>query len=96
MKPEEVAKALADFGTVWNLIGDSFPGTPCRSSDRDEFVAEVTRDHRTIQQNVGRVIVALLEEWARACDDGEFDARNEGICQFAKAAIQANRNLPYL
>ena len=87
MKPEEVAKALADFGTLWNL-----------GSDRDEFVAEVTRDHRTIQQNVGRVIVALLEEWARACDDGEFDARNEGICQFAKAAIQANpnRNLPYL
>ena len=83
MKPEEVAKSMAE------LASRAYFG-----SDREEFVAEVTRDHRTIQQNVGRV----LEEWARACDDGEFDARNEGICQFAKAAIQANpnRNLPYL
>jgi len=53
-----------------------------------DFVDMVTHDDRTTQQDVGRVIVALLEEWASAFDRREYDDRNVHLCRFAKVAME--------
>jgi tRNA 2-selenouridine synthase SelU len=43
----------------------------------DEFVAVVTNDHRTLQQTMGRVVFALIAQWADDYKEGRFDLRNE-------------------
>ena len=53
------------------------------SFDAAAFAAQVRREHPTIQQSVGTVILELLRQWAEAEANHNYDLRNEGICKFA-------------
>jgi hypothetical protein len=53
----------------------------------DGFVTEITSEHRTLQQGVGRLVVELLKAWSHAHEDSRFDARNQATVEFAAAAI---------
>lgn len=41
------------------------------------FAQEVMREHRTIQQNLFRVVGMLIDEWAGAHENNTYDPRNE-------------------
>jgi len=52
-------------------------------------------DHRTLQQTMGRLVVALIAEWAEAYDTHQFDDRNEGTVKWA-AEVQAKVGQAFL
>ena len=45
------------------------------------FVEVVAGEHRTLQQNMGHLVIALINHFAEAHEKGWHDARNEGICK---------------
>ena len=96
MESDEVEALARDLGTF--ASGSMYGAGP--SSKREEFSSLITREHRTIQQNIGRVVIQLLEAWSEQFNDGVFDARNEAICKFAADAIRStepnDRILPYI
>lgn len=53
------------------------------SFDAVAFADQVRREHPTIQQSVGNVILELLKQWAEDEANHNYDLRNEGICKFA-------------
>jgi hypothetical protein len=67
-----------------------------------EFVEQiVNRTHRTLQQLIMGLFVATIEGWAEACDQNNFDGRNESTVKLAKKIITAtgdkyDRGLPYV
>lgn len=69
-------------------------------NDVDVIVAEMAREHRTIQQNFTALCVAWLEELARKAEAGDFDLRNEAACNLGKRFVGAvpalDRILPYI
>lgn len=53
-------------------------------ADYENFVAAALNDHRTLQQNVMRLFLQLVEGWAQMYDEGFYDERNEATCRLAK------------
>ncbi len=47
--------------------------------DAKAFAEAIRMEHRTVQQNVGRVVIELLHQWAGDLDRGNYDLRNEDI-----------------
>lgn len=64
-----------------------------------EFAAEVTNDHRTLQQLTFGLFLECIREWAKDCDSGHFDARNEATVKASKRMVEAlgeDVHLPYI
>ena len=51
------------------------------------FLAGMDRQHRTLQQNAGRLVVAWLRHMSEIGDrgSGHYDLRNEGLVKFAQS-----------
>lgn len=66
----------------------------------EEFVKEITTSHRSLQQSTMRGVFALIIQWAKAGEDGQFDARNEAtvkFCQEIKSiALEQNAYFPFV
>lgn len=60
----------------------------------------VSFGHRTLQQGVMRIIVALLRRWASDYNRGTFDARNEATCRISAEIItklhEDSLHLPFI
>lgn len=50
----------------------------------EEFVNTIMRDHRTLQQSTGNLVMKLLEAWSQARRESQFDARNDAVTEFAQ------------
>ena len=57
------------------------------SFDAEAFAKTIRRDHRTSQENTGRVIIELLSQWSKDFETGNFDLRNQDIVEFANKAV---------
>jgi hypothetical protein len=66
----------------------SSAGNQARYYDINEILEVVSRLHRTEKQNLGSLIFALLGDWARDYENGEYDLRNEATCKRAFAMVQ--------
>lgn len=53
--------------------------------DAKIFAETIRRDHRTIQQTVGRVVFELINQWADDYESENYDLRNEDIVKAAHA-----------
>jgi len=58
---------------------------------RDTFADDMRREHRTIQQLDAPAIFAVILQWARDYESGNFDARNETTCHVASNMIEGLR-----
>jgi hypothetical protein len=70
---ERAEKAADDFCNAVNEM----------SFDSKAFAEQVRRNHRTVQQNVGGVLLVLLSQWAEDGATKNFDLRNQAVCEFA-------------
>jgi hypothetical protein len=52
-----------------------------------DFVDALYQEHRTLQQGVGRCMVAWIDHLA-SLEDGHYDLRNEGSVMLAKQIVQ--------
>lgn len=80
-------------------FADDFCGAVNEMSrfERRAFAQRVRRNHRTIQQNVGNVLLELLSQWADDDASGNFDLRNEAVCKFASEVEPFNPlRFPYI
>jgi hypothetical protein len=59
-----------------------------RHRDINETLKAVSRLHRTEKQNLGSLVFALIGEWSRDFERGNYDARNEATCKMASAMVQ--------
>jgi hypothetical protein len=67
--------------------------------DAETFAKEIRREHRTLQQNVGRVVLELLSQWGGDGQSQNYDLRNAGICKAAADMEPYNpggRGLPHV
>lgn len=72
---EETYKELSRFVNNFNC-------------DNEGFVKEFMKDHRTLQQSVGRLFIQCLEAMAEL-EDHEVDARNEPLREASKEMIES-------
>lgn len=83
----EVAKELSDFVNNFTF-------------DQQGFIDTITSEHRTLQQNIFRLFLGCIEEWAEMYDDGYYDARNEAICKISRQIIdmleENGDNIPFI
>jgi len=63
---------------------------------KEAFAEEVRRDHRTLQQNFMRCVLALVERWAEDHDAGMYDLRNEDTCRISRKIVDALGDDKYL
>jgi hypothetical protein len=64
-----------------------------------EFVKTLTREHRTLQQSVGRLIMGLIKEWSEMYERHEYDGRNEAICKLSyqiRCKFEDDMYLPFI
>jgi len=56
------------------------------SNDDIQFVAvdQMTREHRTIQQNMMKFFMKFVDEMAKQADEGRYDLRNEASVKLAQ------------
>ncbi len=82
---QEIAKALAD--SVNNF-----------SFNNDKFADAILQEHRTIQQNIMRGFMTLVEKWAALEETGRFDGRNEATVKMASKIVEATKScgLPHV
>tara|TARA_R110000823_G_scaffold25325_13_gene74627 strand:+ start:352 stop:630 length:279 start_codon:yes stop_codon:yes gene_type:complete len=78
-----------------NLLGaaNSFSFQPVT------FAETVRREHRTIQQSVGRAMFQLIQQWALDAETGNYDLRNEQTVKSCKAIVDSgaiNAGVPYI
>ena len=69
----------------------SSAGNRARYRDINEILEAVSRLHRTEKQNLGSLVFALIGEWSRDYESGNYDLRNEATC---KMAFQLIHSLP--
>jgi hypothetical protein len=63
--------------------------------DTDAFVNQIVhRTHRTLQQEIFGLFVALCEEWAKQDGPGQYDLRNEATIAGAKKVTDVLKNHP--
>lgn len=60
------------------------------------FLEAVGRDHRTLQQGFGRLIVQVIEQAAKNFDEGRYDLRNEDWSRLCAKIIRENKDAAYL
>jgi len=53
----------------------------------DVFATQVRREHRTIQQSVGRAVFELIRGWAEDGKAGNYDLRNEATVKACEAIV---------
>lgn len=74
-------KELTEFDRVEmkeaEKVHDTFSRYVNGQANPAMFAECVMRDHRTLQQNMSRVIFACVTRWAMEYDKGYYDARNE-------------------
>ena len=63
-------------------------GNQARHRDINEILESVSRLHRTEKQNLGSLVFALVGDWARDYENGNYDARNEATCKRAFNMVQ--------
>ena len=85
---EEMAQMLGEFCNAYDT-----------SKVKDLVRAITHREHRTIQQRIMGVCVALIESFA--ADEGGHDGRNEATYKLAKKIVDAtgdkyDRHLPLI
>ena len=73
---KEVFKTLSDFVNNYN-------------SDKEGFIKEFKKEHRTLQQSLGRLFLECLEECAE--EDYDYDLRNESLHEVSKKMINSFR-----
>ena len=84
---ERAEKAADDLCNAVNEMSFNAPA----------FAQQIRRNHRTIQQNVGEVILALLSQWADDAVTENFDGRNEAVCKFAAKVEPLNpQRFPFI
>lgn len=44
----------------------------------------IQRTHRTLQQQIGKLVFSLIKEWAATYNRGMYDLRNEEVCEKCK------------
>lgn len=61
-----------------------------------DFAALFTNEHRTLQQNLARLLVAWLEELAKP--EARYDLRNEASVKLAREFVEKvkERGLPFI
>jgi hypothetical protein len=69
---EEVVQTLSDFVNSFNC-------------EYEDFAKEVMGEHRTLQQNIMRLFIATIQEWAK---QENFDLRNEDTVKLCKRIIK--------
>ena len=67
----------------------SSAGNLSRYRDINEILEAVSRLHRTEKQNLGSLVFALIGEWSRDFETGNYDARNEATCKMAFNMVHA-------
>jgi hypothetical protein len=67
----------------------SSAGNRARYRDINEILEAVSRLHRTEKQNLGSLVFALIGEWSRDYESGNYDARNEATCKMAFNMVHA-------
>ena len=66
----------------------SSAGNRARYRDINEILEAVSRLHRTEKQNLGSLVFALIGEWSRDYESGNYDLRNEATCKMAFNMVQ--------
>lgn len=64
-----------------------------------EFAAAMMRQHRTLQQGSFRLMVACIEQWAKAYDDGWYDDRDAATVKASKEIWESylkNTAVPFI
>lgn len=51
------------------------------STDKEGFVEEINRTHRTLQQSMFRIIIDLIKMWSDMYENKRYDLRNEKTCE---------------
>ena len=51
------------------------------------YIQGLAREHRTLQQNFGRVLVAVIKHYAEQYQKGCYDLRNEALCELCSMLI---------
>ena len=51
------------------------------------LVPHITRDHRTLQQNFFRFILALCRQWATNYKESIYDDRNKAACKYSSEIV---------
>jgi|TARA_R110000824_G_scaffold131243_1_gene293222 hypothetical protein len=82
----DVNEKLQQVATVADALYSA--GNKARYRDINEILEALSRRHRTEKQNLGSLVFALVGEWARDYEAGNYDARNEGTCKRAFAMVQ--------
>jgi len=67
-------------------------------NDIEEFVKVVNKEHRTIQQKVFKLVVALCKNWSNNFDKGYYDDRNQATVKRSKdiMAIEDIESIPFI
>ena len=55
--------------------------------DEDLFVNEILCEHRTIQQQIGKLMLRMIVAWGDNGRSGRYDARNEMICKVSEKLL---------
>jgi hypothetical protein len=63
----------------------------CFTTNPKEFVDVVCNDHRTLQQEAFRLMLACIENWATV-QENRYDARNESTIRLCKKMVKAIEN----
>ena len=45
------------------------------------YLNGIRKEHRTLQQNFGRVMIAVIKHYAEQYQKGCYDLRNEALCE---------------
>ncbi len=82
----EMEKAISHLGNAVNNFS--------YGEQAEEFINQLSRQHRTLQQNVWRMIANTIGEYA---DTEHFDLRNEDSVNFCKKVTEfmEERNVGY-
>ncbi len=72
MDTKELVNELTDFVNTYDC-------------DKDEFINQFCRQHRTLQQSTIRLLMSLIEHVGS--DAYRFDARNEGAHDLCKKIV---------
>jgi len=55
--------------------------------DEDLFVNEILCEHRTIQQQIGKLMLRMIVAWGDNGRADRYDARNEKICKISEKLL---------
>jgi len=81
-----VNEKFEQAASVANALSSA--GNLSRYRDINEILEAVSRLHRTEKQNLGSLVFALIGEWSRDYESGNYDLRNEATCKMAFNMVQ--------